>query len=241
MAERFAILWGRAARAGEIDLASLTGDIDADQVLAVEPGRTPPFRLNSDTGRRFPPERLTELAGTDAKLAALKEDAARGLDLFARPPRRFLELYFAFVSARIEAERGKLEERLAWSGGLFGYRDWAFSALRPLPRAVVAEIADDRARPLQAVADFIFWTGEEALLVAIRATGSSQAGALVPPGLPVRAVSLAPADLETAESLFTRERFGDAFVDFWKGEDWPAGPYRPRGLEGLGKEPGTSG
>jgi hypothetical protein len=235
MTPRFAILWGRAARATEIDLAGLTGAVETDQALLVEPGRTPALRLNSDTGRRVPPERLTELAGTDAKLAAAKEAAARGLDLFARNPRRFLDNYFDFIAARIEAERDSLEERLAWSGGLFGHRDWAFSALRPLPRAAPAEIASGKARPVQPVSDFAFWTGEEALLVAIRATGAAPAAGDAA-GLPVRTISLTPGDLAASESLFTTERFGGAFTNFWEGEDCPAGPYRPRGLEGLGSE-----
>lgn len=235
MTPRFAILWGRAARAAEIDLAGLTGAIESDQALLVEPGRTPALRLNSDTGRRVPPERLTELAGTEAKLAATKEEAARGLDLFARHPRRFLDLYFAFIAERIESERDSLEKRLAWSGGLFGHRDWAFSALRPLPRAALAEIAGDKARPLQPVADFAFWTGEEALLVAIRATGAAPAAGDAA-GMPVRTISLTPGDLAAPERLFTAERFGGAFAAFWEGEDGPAGPYRPRGLEGLGSE-----
>jgi hypothetical protein len=235
MTPRFAILWGRAARATEIDLAGLTGAVETDQALLVEPGRTPALRLNSDTGRRVPPERLTELAGTDAKLAAAKEEASRGIDLFARHPRRFLDLYFGFIVARIEAERAMLDERLAWSGGLFGHSDWAFSALRPLPRAALAEIAGDKARPVQPAADFAFWTGEEALLVAIRATGAAPAAGDAA-GLPVRTISLTPGDLAAPESLFTAERFGGTFADFWKGEDWPAGPYRPRGLEELGSE-----
>jgi len=240
MAEAFAILWGRAARGGEIDLAALTGDVEADQAVLVEPGRTPPFRLNSDSGRRVPPERLTELAGTDAKLAALKEATARGLDLFARHPRRFLDRYFDFIAARVEAERLALQQRLAWSGGLFGHRDWVFSALRPMPRPVLATMADGRARAVQWVADFAFWTGDEAVLVMIRGAGSGQAACAAPSAWPVRTIALAPTDLDLGEALFTRERFGTAFVDFWNGEPWPAGPFRPRGLEKLGTQPAVA-
>jgi hypothetical protein len=237
MAERLALVWGRAARrVGVLDPAALAGDIEADQLLPLEPGRTPPLRFSTDTGRRVAPERLGELAGTDAKLAALKEAAARGLDLFARHPRRFLDLYFAFVADRVEAERTRLEERLAWSGGLFGHRDWVFSALRPLPRAGVAEFGDRPPRLIGPAADIAFWTGDEAVLVAIRgAAGQEPAPAAAPP-LPVRTVSLTPADLDSGAALFTRERFGAAFADFWEGEPWPAGPFRPRGLEGLGGE-----
>jgi hypothetical protein len=235
MAKPLAILWGSAARAGRLDLASLSGDIAADQALLIEPGRTPALRLNSDTGRRYPPERLTELAGADAKLAALQEEAARGLDLFARHPRRFLALYFQFIGARLEAERQALEERLAWSGGLFTHRDWAFSALRPLPRAALAEFADDRLRPVTSVVEFAFWTGEEALLVTIGAAASGQVGPDAAASWPVRRIALTPPELASPEDLFSRERFGGAFGTFWEGAGWPAGPYRPRGLEGLRK------
>lgn len=236
MPGRFAIVWGRAARrAPELDLTSLAGDLEADQVLPVEPGRTPPLRFNTDTGRRVQPERLGELAGTESKLAALKEDAARGLDLFARHPRRFLDLYFGFISSRVEAERAGLDERLAWSGGLFQHADWSFSALRPLPRAALAEFRDGEAKLLQPPADFAFWTGNEAILVTIGATAGRQAST-IEASLPVRAISLTPGDLAGPDALFTRERFGEAFVEFWEGERWPAGPFRPRGLEGLGEE-----
>lgn len=234
MPGQFAILWGRAARrAAEIDVSALSGNIDSDQVLPLQPGRTPPFRLNTDTGRRVLPERLSELAGHDAKLAALKEEAARGLDLFARHPRLFLDLYFAFAADRVEAERTALENRLAWSAGLFGYCDWAFSALRPLPRAGVAEIGEGRPRLLQPVADFVFWTGTEALLVVVGASARRQPDSAAGPAVPIRTVAVTPADLAVPETLFTRERFGEAFITFWEGEPWPAGPFRPRGLEGL--------
>lgn len=234
MTERLALVWGRAARRVEaLDPAALTGDMESDQVLPVEPGRTAALRLNSDTGRRFPPERLTEWAGNDAKLAALKEETARGLDLFARHPRRFLELYFAFISARVEAERRALEERLAWAGGLFGHRDWVFSALRPLPRAALADFGDGRPRLVQPVADFGYWTGHEAVFVTLRGMGERQQPVETTPAAPVRTVPVAPAEMDSPDSLFTRDRWGDAFVSFWEGEAWPAGPFRPRGLEGL--------
>jgi hypothetical protein len=233
MTERFGIVWGRAARRVEaLDPAALSGDMESDQVLPVESGRTPALRLNSDTGRRVPPERLTECAGNDAKLAALKEETARGLDLFARHPRRFLDLYFAFLGAQVEAQRVELQERLAWSGGLFGHRDWVFSALRPLPRAALADF-DGRPRLVQPVADFGFWTGHEAVFVAIRGAGERHQPAAAGPGRPIRTVQVTPAEMDSPESLFARDRWGGAFVSFWEGEAWPAGPFRPRGLEGL--------
>jgi hypothetical protein len=231
LAARLGILWGRSARRPGLDLAELTGDLASDYALVVEPGVTPAFRLNSDTGQRFAPERLAELPDRDAMLAALEEETARQLDLFAKHPRRFLDLYFAFVAARARAEKAALQERLAWSDGLFDHRDWVFSALRPLPRARLASVDGTRLKPLGGVVDFAFWTGNEAVTVEIGSARASQSSAEASPG--VAPVRLAPGDLESVASCFSPSRFPEIFFTFWWGEAWPASPFRPRGLEAF--------
>ena len=48
------------------------------------------------------------------------------------------------MSAEIESSRRILEDRAASFDGLYGYRDWLFSALRPLPQLLLRELAAGR-------------------------------------------------------------------------------------------------
>lgn len=194
----------------------------------------PALRLGGDDGVRYPPAFLANVPDTGAKLAWLKTHVARDLDVFARNPRRLLDLYFEFVAARVAAEEAGLTRRREPLGGLFRAEDWAFAALRPLPNAVVFDAAANPAQAPVLRHDLAFWTGREAL--AIRVRGSETAppreaealGRLAESG--VRVVSIPAQELADGIGIFSQFRFPPEFLSFWQDAPYPSSPFRPQGL-----------
>ena len=145
---------------------------------------------------------------------------------------QFLDAYFRFVSDLVEEHKDVLAARLAPYAGLYDYRDWFFSAPKPLPRAHLhapqeggaAGTAADFAR-----VDFAFWLGDR--LVAAQSSqgfltpkkAKEQTDRLRLAGIEV--VSFGPADLagDRARDFFTR-LLGPSLT-FWEGETLPAGPF----------------
>jgi hypothetical protein len=146
----------------------------------------------------------------------------------------FLDAYFRFLSDVIDEQRNALAARLAPYAGLYDYRDWLFSAPKPLPRAHLhapkeAEAAgapDDFVR-----VDFAFWLGDG--LVAAQSAGSAltpkkareQADRLRLAGIEI--VPLEARDLAggKARDFFTR-LLGPSGLACWEGDVLPAGPFR---------------
>jgi hypothetical protein len=193
-----------------------------------------PLRLNNSRyDRAFAP--TVQAGGADE--AGLVRDYLKGL---CRPwdnlAAGFLDAYFRFLSDIVEEQRPVLTERLAPYAGLYDYRDWLFSAPKPLPRAhlhapqdVVTPGAAPRAGDFVRV-DFVFWLGDR--LVAAQSAGSAltpkkareQADRLRVAGVEV--VPFGAADLAggKARDLFTRI-LGPCLA-FWEGDVLPAGPFR---------------
>ena len=155
----------------------------------------------------------------------------------------FLDAYFGFLSDLIEQRRDELERKLAPYAGLYGYKDWLFSAPKPLPRAHLhapAEGGRSTAVVLDAAdfvrVDFAFWLGDR--LVAAQSSQS----ALTPKKAKEQAERLRLADVEViafgaadiasgkARELFTR-LLGPTSLAFWQGEALPLGPFRPSLLD----------
>ena len=127
--------------------------------VAIDPARRKPLRLN-DAGWRFaePPD-PARLADPAAALGFLCDHTKRLCDPWAAHQGRFVDAYFAFVAHAVARDAARLEARLAPFDDLYRVADFCFAALRPLPRAHVADDAGWIA------VDFAFWTG--AALVAL--------------------------------------------------------------------------
>ena len=190
-----------------------------------------PLRFNNSRYERsFAPD-----VQTDASEADLVKDYLKSL---CRPwdnlSTQFLDAYFGFLSDLIEEQRDALSERLAPYAGLYDYRDWFFSAPKPLPRAhlhapqeggAAGGATTDFAR-----VDIAFWLGDR--LVAVQ---SSQ-GVLTPKKAReqtdrlrlagIEVVSFGAADLSggKARDLFTG-LLGSSLT-FWESEALPSGPFR---------------
>jgi hypothetical protein len=122
-----------------------------------------------------------------------------------------------------------LEARAGDFHGLYSYRDWLFTALRPLPRAHL-ELPDGSMTRV----DFAFWTG--AALLAIDLAGSETAGA----AQRVRADRLRDAGVERIEipnaALAAEDlarHLPPVLSRFWKHAPIPCGPFIPATLAGA--------
>ena len=148
MATQFTVIFGRQQSQAAVlkRLEAWRQGQGGTGVQVFEAGTSPPLRFCSDALVRFSPSFLAEIPDTATKVARLKSAVARDLDVFAKNPRRLLDLYFDFIAARLETESAALEQLLRPLGGLFRIEDWTYSALRPLPNAVVFD-ANRGSRP----------------------------------------------------------------------------------------------
>ena len=154
---------------------------------------------------------------------------------------QFLDAYFRFVSDLLDQHREVLAARLEPYAGLYDYKDWFFSAPKPLPRAHLhtpqeggatgaAGATSDFAR-----VDFAFWLGDR--LVAALSSQSfltpkkakEQTDRLRLATIDV--VMFGPGDLAGGKA---RDLFTDILkssLAFWEGEALPSGPFRPALLD----------
>lgn len=192
-----------------------------------------PLRFNNSRyDRAFAPNAQAGATGE----AGLVRDYLKGL---CRPwdnlAAGFIDTYFRVLSEVIDEHRDALAERLAPYAGLYDYRDWLFSAPKPLPRAHL------HAPPLDAAAaggpadfvrvEFAFWLGGR--LVAAQSAGSAltpkkareQADRLRLAGVEVLPLEARDLAGDKARDFFTR-LLGSSCLTFWDGDVLPAGPFR---------------
>ena len=182
-----------------------------------------PLRLSDGSYPFAEPPDLTRLDTTAARLDWLREHLTSLCDLWAKPPRQFLNAYFAWIAATLAAEPAR--RALTDAGhGLFAPEDWSFAALRPLPSAFLP------AGGGTARVDFAFWTGAGFVVVELpeerRAKRHAELVRLAASG--VMLIELAPADLGDAAALGAR--LPVAFHDFWRGVALPPSPFGARDL-----------
>lgn len=236
MIRRFVVLFGRKQSDATVlrRLDAWRQGKDTAGVRFFAAGSTPTLRFGSDDLVRFPPSFLADVGDTESKLARLKSDVSRDMDVFAKNPRRLLDRYFDFIEARLHAEGAALERLLQPLGGLFRVDDWAYSALRPLPNAAVFDGAEDGAPPPVMHHDMVFWTGQTVLAIRLRGSGTTssrdaEACARLQE-LGVRIVTIPVSNLATGIELFSESRFPPEFLSFWQGAPYPCSPFRPQGL-----------
>lgn len=196
--------------------------------VVIERGRRRPLRLYEGAYDFMEAPPLQDLADPAAQLDYLRAYHDRHCSLWGKFQKRFIQCYFSFVAAEVERNRPALEERAARFGGLFSYRDWLFSALRPLPQAHLCLAADD-GPPIRV--DCAFWTGEAVL--AIDLVGSETAG----PARRRRTERLRSAGAEVValpQAALRSADFDDhlppALLRFWEDDPLPCGPFVPASL-----------
>lgn len=228
-----------AFRAGQVTARALrdggAGDMPAPFV-AVDRSAGRMLRLNGDQYAFPEPPDLRTMTAAGAQLDFLREHLKHFCDLWAKPPLLFVDRYFDFVSARVEAEKDALMESLARFGGLYDYRDWALSAPRPLPRALLAT-ADGAWCP----ADFVFWLGGRPLAVMLAGSGtptrqdSERRQALADAGAEIAELSVAALTRSGADYLASGVLPAE-FDRFWEGEVMPSSPFKGTSLAEIVRE-----
>jgi len=200
--------------------------------VVIEPERRQPLRLY-DGGYDFmevPP--LQDLADPATQLEYLEGYCDRHCSLWGRAQKLFVERYFAFVSDEIERNRRALEDRAAEFDGLYAYRDWLFSALRPLPQAQLCISADG---PPPVRVDCAFWTGEA--LLAVDLMGSDTPGSAQRKRA-ARLVDVGVTHVELPHAVLRAGNLSDhlppALLRFWESDRVPSGPFIPGSLSAAG-------
>lgn len=236
MATQFTVIFGRQQSETAVlqRLEAWQQGQGGTGVQVFQAGTTPPFRLCSDELVRFPPAILADVPDTASKVARLKADISRDMDVFAKNPRRLLDLYFDFIAAQVETESAALDALLQPLGGLFRIEDWTYTALRPLPNAAVFAADDPEISPAVLLHDMVFWTGQTVLAIRLRG------GATPPPretdacdglqAMGVHIVTIPAGELATGIEIFSDARFPPEFRFFWQGAPYPCSPFRPQGL-----------
>ena len=169
---------------------------------------------------------LGTASDTETRLTLIHDHLHALCDLWQKAQHSFVDAYFDFIASMLEREQKVLTERLAAYGGLYHYRDWAFSALRPLPRAHIR--ADDGAF---IAVDFAFWTGSA--LVTVDLTGfqtptksrRAQLAALADSGATI--IDVDSACLAKEGTAYIESLLPAPFHCFWEGEVLPQSPFKP--------------
>ena len=167
-----------------------------------------PLRLNTEP---LPAEAMASATGDHAARVAAMRSYLHSLCGDYAPVRlRFADVYLDAVAAHVDAHRDEVGRALQRFDGLYAPEDWLWSALRPLPRALL------RGNGGMAGVDFAFWDGTRAVAIDL---GSGRD----PPGIAVCRVT--PAML-AGEPLALLHALPDVFRDFWRGEVLPRSPFR---------------
>lgn len=236
MATRFTVIFGRQQSEAAVlkRLEAWRQGQGGTGVQVFEAGTSPPFRFCSDERVRFPPSNLADVPDTASKVARLKSDVLRDLDVFAKNPRRLLDLYFDFIAERLDAEAAAFDVLLQPLGRLFKIEDWVYSALRPLPNAVVFDADDPETPPAVEPHDMVFWTGQTVLAIRLLGSGTPSTREVDAcerlQAMGGRVVTIAGADLATGTELFADSGFPSEFQFFWHDAPYPCSPFRPQGL-----------
>lgn len=196
--------------------------------MTVHPGQA--LRLNSGGLVFGAPPPLAALPEVADQLQFLRGHFQHHCGIWSKPARLFVARYFDFIAAEIAQHRADLETELKRFGSLYIPEHWAFSALRPLPRAHLIAPENPGEPPPECLVrcDIAFWSAKGA--VAIDLVGASTRGAaharwrarLGAAG--TRVIEIQREHLADSESL--RACLPDDFHAFWRGEAVPTGPFR---------------
>jgi len=190
---------------------------DSAPHVAIEPDAARPLRLWDGPYPFAEPPDLTRLITLSERLDFLKQHLQSLCGVWAKPPRAFLDAYFAWIAATLAANRAAIEPLAG--AGLFAAEDWSFAAFRPLPSAHLP------AGGSLIRADIAFWTGQGFVALellggdTVRAARRRELDALRRAGIAV--VEMPPGDLTPLPESLTH---------FWRDVRLPKSPFGPRDL-----------
>jgi hypothetical protein len=187
------------------------------------------LRLNNDQYIFPEPPDLRSMTDTAVQSVFLCDHLKQFCDLWAKPPKMFLDRYFEFVANCIDHHEGALAKRLAPFGNLYQASDWALSAPRPLPRALVPTEPG-----IFYAVDFAFWLGDRILAVLLVGSGTvtrkdeDRLLALRESG--IETVELSPNALAVEGVAYLGDALPQEFQAFWEDEIMPSSPFKGTSL-----------
>ena len=175
-----------------------------------------PLRLNSEA---LPPAFFpTTDDSHGVRVAALADWLHAACGDYAPLRRRFVALYLAFVAAHLERHRDALDEKLRRFDRLYAPEDFFWSALRPLPRALVP------AGGGRLLVDFAFWDGRQIAAVMVGEERTKDEAAFAAAGASLHRIKA--ADLGGDPETVIEKNLPESFLRFWSGEVLPMSPFR---------------
>jgi hypothetical protein len=202
--------------------------------VIIDPSDDLALRLNSGGLEFGEPPPLPLMPEVADQLAYLLTHFKLYCTVWNKYPRLFLDRYFEFIRDQVAGNQAELTQSLAPFGDLYEFEQWAFSALRPLPRAHLWAPEDDTVTEFDSAGwirvDFAFWGGAE--IVAIDLIGSETRGAsharqstrLAQHGIKV--IEFPNAFLADAASNDFAASLPAEFLRFWDPGPLPSGPFR---------------
>ena len=119
-----------------------------------------PLRLNSAQYEFMEPPNHRELADPADQLEFVLNHMKIHCDLWGKFQNLFLDRYVQFIAAHVEENKTQLGKLIKPFGSLYQYRDWVFSAFRPLPQAHINVGSGAYATEDLIAVDFAFWSNE---------------------------------------------------------------------------------
>ena len=222
--QSFVIPFGTANPEKALAVASHDGR--PANVVSIDANDKEPLRLHHGPYDFRATPGLGTASDTETRLKLLRDHLHALCDLWQKAQHGFIDAYFGFINGALEHGQNALTTELADYSGLYNYRDWAFSALRPLPRAQIP--TDDGSF---IAIDFAFWTRSG--LITIDLTGvqtptksrRKQLATLAQNG--VKIIDVESAHLADDGAAYLETLLPDPFHHFWQGEVLPKSPFKP--------------
>ena len=202
--------------------------------IVIDPKKAAPLRLNGGQYAFQEPPIMRILPTVWDQLAFLEDHLVKLCGTWSKYQRLFVARYFDFIRLRVEEERPALSQMIEAFGNLYEYRDWAFSAPRPLPQAYVyAPKETGSTAPPQAddftAADMAFWTGQNILILDLSDPNSTdpfqQRRHQRVKNAGIDILALPPAVLDDDNNRAFRALLPQSFQNFWHGELAPSRPF----------------
>jgi hypothetical protein len=204
-------------------------------LFSLAPARTEPLRLHHGPYDFRATPWLGAASDTETRLTLIHDHLRALCGLWDKNQRLLIDLYFDFITAELDRNALTLTAALSDFDNLYHYRDWAFSALRPLPRAHIStDDIDDKNTPYVAL-DFAFYTGER--LIGVTITGHQTA--TKSRVLELESLRHAGVDILEIHSghllangvAYLGKTLPPVFHKFWVGEILPVSPFKSAAID----------
>jgi hypothetical protein len=189
-----------------------------------------PLRLNTGQYEFMEPPDHRELATPADQLEFVLNHMKINCDLWGKFQKLFLDRYVQFIAAHVEENKTQLGKLIKPFGSLYQYRDWVFSAFRPLPQAHINVGSGAYATEDLIAVDFAFWSNDGGIALYLISSPHRNSARqrrydrLEEAGIKV--VEIEQTCLQPDQQAMFEEQLPDTFRNFWKEEPFPSGPFK---------------